>query len=202
MKIIGISGGSGAGKSTVSYRFVDEYPDTFEILNFDDYQKVGQSKDLPMVGDMVNWDHPDIISWDDLRRDLAKLLSGESVTIQSWSHRSNKDYFKHKNKISRTIHSPKVLIVEGYMCLWDEELRKMFERTYYLDIDQEASLTRRDKFVDPIYEHMVLLPMHEQYVKPTKACADKVIDVSELTVEQVFLALKKDMIEMRILDET
>src|SRR3546814_13096312 len=71
------SGGSGSGKSTVSYSIVDSNPEKFEVINLDDYQKVGETTGLPMVGDMINWDHPDIIRWDDLIRDVNKLKSGD-----------------------------------------------------------------------------------------------------------------------------
>ena len=64
MNIIGIAGGSGSGKSTLSYRLVDTYPDKIELLNLDDYQKVGDSEsDLPTLQGMINWDHPNIIRW-------------------------------------------------------------------------------------------------------------------------------------------
>ena len=70
MKIIGIAGGSGAGKSTVSYALEDENPNNIEVLNFDDYQKVGTDETRPMIDGKTNWDHPDIIRWDDLISDI------------------------------------------------------------------------------------------------------------------------------------
>lgn len=46
MKIIGIAGGSGSGKSTVTYHLVDAHPHLFQVLNFDDYQIQDDDGDL------------------------------------------------------------------------------------------------------------------------------------------------------------
>lgn len=193
MQIIAIAGGSGSGKSTVSYRFVDNYPDIFEILNLDDYQKFKNSPELPMINGMVNWDHPDIIRWSDLFKDIKILQTGIPVNIQVWSHRSNPNYFKHGKMIPRTILPKKVLIIEGYFALWNENLRKLFRRTYYLESDQSTIVKRRNKFTDPKYESEVLIPMHKKYIEPTKKFADYLLDVSTLKMTDVYKILEDDV---------
>lgn len=193
MKIIGIAGGSGAGKSTISYKLVDSYPEIFEVLNLDDYQKLKTSSNLPMVEDMINWDHPDIILWDELLKDIETLKSGKSVEIQTWSHRSNPDYHKHGKMIPRKIYSKKKLIVEGYLSLWKEELRSQYLRRHYLDLHYSERMKRRNKFIDPKYIKRVLIPMHKKYVEPTKKYADQIYDVSSLDEDQVFERIKSDL---------
>lgn len=194
MKIIGIAGGSGSGKSTVAYKMVDKYPETFEILNFDDYQKLkGSNSILPILHGMINWDHPDVIDWDKLLSDIIMLQSGSSVTIQTWAHRSNPDYFKHRKMIPRTIYPRKILILEGYLALWNKKLRNIYNRKYYLDVDNKTIFKRRDKFVDPVYDKKILIPMHKKYVLPTKRYADVVLDVSRLNADKVFHKITKDL---------
>lgn len=168
MLVIAIAGGSGSGKSTVSYRLVDTYPDIFEVVNLDDYQKLKDDPDLPKIDGMINWDHPDVIRWSDLLTDIKILERDSHVTIQTWSHCSNPDYFQHGNMIPRAIHPQKVLIIEGYLALWNKDLRRLYKRSYYLDSDEPTMLRRRKKFKNSDYEAKVLIPMHKKYVEPTK----------------------------------
>lgn len=194
MKIIGIAGGSGAGKSTVSYALIDAFPDKFEVINLDDYQKLKTDSNLPMMNGGINWDHPDIILWDKLIGDVQKLKNSESVTINVWAHRSNKDYFKHGQMISRTIYPKPVILLEGYLALYNPELNKIYDRSYYLEIDNETRNERRDKSVgNDDYEAKVLIPMHKKYVESTKANADEVIDVSEMSVDEIKNKILSDL---------
>ncbi|MGZ6005403.1 MAG: uridine kinase family protein [Candidatus Saccharimonadales bacterium] len=188
MKVIGIAGGSGAGKSTICYKLVDSNPKLYEVLNFDDYQKVGETEGLPRLHGFINWDHPDIIRWDELIQDIETLKSGRAVTIQTWAHRSNPDYADTRQMISRTIKPKPILLVEGYLALYDPKLRALYDKTIYLDIDEKTRNQRRDKAIftgGSDYQEKVLKPMFNQYVLPTRDLADLVIDVSNLNLDEV-----------------
>ena len=188
MKIIGIAGGSGAGKSTVSYSLVDAYPETYEVVNLDDYQKLKTDSDLPMLHGMINWDHPDIILWDNLIADLEKLAHNQSVTINTWAHRSNSDYVVHGIMKPRTITAKPIIIVEGYLALHNPILMSMYDKSYFFKLDEGVRAGRRDKdaiIQEDDYENLILTPMFEKYVLPTKEVADEVIDVSSLSVEEI-----------------
>lgn len=194
MKLIGIAGGSGAGKSTLSYALVDADPERFEIINMDDYQKHRSDPDLPMWSGGVNWDHPDIIRWDKLLADVKRLKDGHSVTIDTWAHRSNPDYFTHHRMIPRTIEPKPIVLLEGYLALYDARLNRLYDRTFYFDIDDETRNARRDKNVGAgSYITDVLMPMHKQYVEPSKTHADIVVDVSGLSVDKVKARMLSDL---------
>ena len=199
MKIIGIAGGSGAGKSTVSYALVDVHPDIFEVINLDDYHKLGTEPNLPMLDGVINWDHPDIINWQGLLSDVRKLGTGQAVTIDVWAHRSNTNYAKTRTRIPRTIYPKPVLIIEGYLALYHPQLRKLFSQSYYLELDAKIRQTRRDKnqiINDPEYEQKVLLPMHHKYVEPTKRYANQIINVSKMSAAQVARIVWNDLNEI------
>lgn len=189
MKIIGIAGGSGAGKSTVSYVLQDAQPEQIEVLNLDDYQKLPGDPTLPTLDGMINWDHPDAIRWDDLLADIQTLQNGQPVTIQSWAHRSNPDYHQHRTMIPRMIEPKPILIIEGYLALYNSELRERYDTSFYLDIDDATRTTRRDKttiITDVNYETKILQPMHQQFVEPTKQYTNHIIDVSNRSINELY----------------
>src|SRR3989344_925699 len=118
---------------------------------------------------MVNWDHPDIFRWEDLFTGIETLRKGSSLTIQSWAHRSNLDYFNHGKMIPRTIYPKEVLIIEGYFALWNEKLK------------------------NSEYDIKVLIPMHKKYIEPTKKYADVVINVENLEESEVYKKVEEDL---------
>lgn len=196
MKLIGIGGGSGAGKSAVSYALVDVMPEIFEVINLDDYHRLDTEKNLPLLHGMINWDHPAILNWQSLRNDLAALKKGKTITIQTWAHRSNPDYKNTHRRILRHIKPKPIIILEGYLALYNTDLIKLLDKSYYFDLDEQNRNMRRDKntIIDnPDYAQKVLAPMHAKYVEPTKNNADVVIDVSQMTVEQIKHKILSDL---------
>ena len=65
----------------------------------------------------------------------------------------------------------------------------------YLDMPIAETLKRRTKFGNDKYYQEVLIPMHEQFVVPTKEFADLVVDVSKFGIEQV-----RELVEVKIKD--
>lgn len=188
VKIIGIGGGSGAGKSAVSYALADRYPEIYEVINLDDYQKLSTAPNLPMLNEKINWDHPDILRWDVLINDIDLLKNGQPIEISTWAHRSNPDYAIHGNMTPRKIEPKPVMIVEGYLALYHNTLLKLYDKSFYLKLDEEVRNSRRDKnrvIKDDEYEADVLKPMFHEYVEPTRDQADVVIDILNKSIDEV-----------------
>jgi uridine kinase len=184
MKMIGIAGGSGAGKSSVARALVAGDPERFERLCIDDYHKLRPDPDLPMVGDIVNWDHPDIIRWDRLLSDIDSLKRGKPITIDV----KGPNYAETLKRVPRTISPKPVLIVEGYMTLYNPEVFNQFDESFYLDLDQATRASRRNKnkIIDvPGYPEKVWAPMHKKYIEPTRANAGVVIDIAGMSIQDI-----------------
>jgi uridine kinase len=184
MKMIGIAGGSGAGKSSVARALVAGDPERFERLCIDDYHKLRSDPDLPMVGDIVNWDHPDIIRWDRLLSDIDSLKRGKPITIDV----KGPNYAETLKRVPRTISPKPVLIVEGYMTLYNPEVFNQFDESFYLDLDQATRASRRNKnkIIDvPGYPEKVWAPMHKKYIEPTRANAGVVIDIAGMSIQDI-----------------
>lgn len=183
---IGIAGGTGAGKSTLCTALIDKYPDKIGLIQLDDYFK--PETEVPALKGRANWDHPDALFLDKLANDLTQLSEGKSVIINTKNERLNPEYKKTDKRIPVEFQPKPIMLVEGYLVLYDERIRKLLAASIWLDVDHETRWARRVHFKYPEYEEKILLPMHEEFAEPTKKYASYVIDVSHLSKGQ---ALKK-----------
>jgi len=194
MKIIGIAGGSGSGKTTLAKKLGATYPDQIDIITLDKYRKVDEDiSKLPRQNGFIDWDSSETIDWDKLLTDVKTLQNGSSVTINVWT--LGDDPLKNpKYKIvkSRTTHPKNILIIEGYLALWHEELRKIYSRSYFIQVEQEVRLQRRDRIVDAEYDKAIHIPMHKKYVEPTNKYAEVVLNASKLSAGEVFEKMFRD----------
>lgn len=195
MKIIGISGGSGSGKSSLAISLLKKHPNECAILHIDDYFK--KKEDAPKVGNFTDWDHPDSVRFDDLYRDLLALKEGRPVTILTKSELYHPDYDpKLRNKIEYVVEPRQTVIVEGHLVLSDERIRDLMDVKVYLDMPIEESIKRqsgnRTDFGTEYFDN-ILGPRHRMFVEPGKEYADIVLDVSELSsdeaLEQIELSI-------------
>jgi uridine kinase len=196
VSIVGIAGGSGAGKSSVSYELTDVFPDEYEVVNLDDFQKLRTDSSIPRHNGRINWDHPDIVDWPKLISAITTLQMGQSVTMDVWSHRSNPDFMSHGNFLPRTIYPRPVILLEGYLALHHPVVNRLYFRSYYLDADFNTRMARRGSNTvegDQNYDLDILVPMHHQYVEPTKLLADMVVDVTSATVPEVAHLIRHDL---------
>ena len=100
--IIGIAGASGSGKSTLATHIKKKYSEKVEVIHFDDYQK--EEKEVPLLENMRNWDHPDAIDFEKLLNDIKKLKNKEEVTEKAkWVYRFLQKHFTCQYDESGTI---------------------------------------------------------------------------------------------------
>src|SRR5487761_1558705 len=185
--VLGIAGGSGAGKSTVAFGLVDKWPEDTLIFHLDDYFK--PEKDVPKVDGLANWDSPEALYVDKMVQDLALLKSGQPAVINTKSPRLNPDFLKTGKRIPIEFQPKSLIVVEGFLSLHFKALRKLMDLTVYLEAPYELHTSRRvhGKLHNfpPEYDELILRPMHEQYVLPSKQFADQMIEVGKLSKEQV-----------------
>ena len=180
---IGIAGGTGAGKSTLCSALMDKYPEKVGLIQLDDYFK--PSTEVPKFAEHENWDHPDALYLDKLAKDLSDLSKGKSIIINTKNERLNPEYRKTEKRIPVKFQPMQTILVEGYLVLLDEQIRKFLSTSIWLEADHALRYRRRVHFKYPEYEKEVLLPMHKQFAEPTKHYAEHIIDVSDLSQEQI-----------------
>ncbi|CZQ85411.1 uridine kinase [Trichococcus collinsii] len=178
--VIGVTGGSGSGKTSVSRAILDKFTDVSILLLEQDFYYKDQS-DLPFEERLrTNYDHPFAFDTDLFIEDLKKLIKYESVEQPVY------DYSNH-TRSDKVIHrEPKeVIIVEGILILEDQRLRDLMDIKVYVDTDDDIRIIRRIKrdmesrgrtLDSVIHQYLtVVKPMHQQFIEPTKKFADIII---------------------------
>jgi uridine kinase len=176
--LISIAGCSGSGKSTLAYSLQERFPMLVEVVYFTDYQK--PIEQIPFYQEMRNWDCPEAIDFDRLLSDLNLLKNGKDVEIMTKNERHNPTYPKDWKRIPYVIRAKDIIIVEGYMALVDDRVRRLYDLSIFLDLcSEERMKRRRTKKQSQEYIERILIPMQEIHVEPTKRLADIVIDIKE-----------------------
>ena len=180
MRIIGIAGGTGSGKTTVVKKIVEALPPHFvAVVPLDSYYN-DTTHMTEEERRAINFDHPDAFDWRLLVHQVKQLRKGEAVEQPTYS------YLKC-NREKETVHvEPKpVIIIEGIMTLLNKQLRDMMDLKIFVDTDSDERLIRniqrdcveRGRTVEMVIDRYqkVLKPMHEQFIEPTKKFADLII---------------------------
>ncbi len=178
--VIGVTGGSGSGKTSVSRKILEHFPDLTIVKIDQDFYYKDQS-DLPFEERLkTNYDHPFAFDSDLLVEHLQKLINFESIEEPVY------DYERH-TRSDKTIHlEPKdVILIEGILILEDERLRDLMDIKVYVDTDDDLRILRRIKrdmeergrTLDSVINQYlsVVKPMHHQFIEPTKKYADIII---------------------------
>lgn len=187
MRLICIAGGTGSGKSTLAIALHRRHPELVTVLHLDDYFR--RSADVARVDGFINWEHPDSVDFDRLAQDLAALARGTSVTVRTRSELYNPDFDRAKrNFVMQQIDPAPVIVLEGYLSLHDARIRALMDYGIYLDMPVAKSSLRRAPDKDPLpdtYVHKLLIPQHEEFVVATKQYANRILEVSGMTRDDV-----------------
>lgn len=187
--IVGVSGGSGAGKTTLSEKLLEKYPDKVTLLQLDDY--FYSREKLPILHNEPNFDHPDAVNFDKLIHDLNELRNGRSITVETRNLRVNPNYWETRQRIPVEVEPKPIILVEGFLLYYDERVRRMLDKKIWLEAPHDLRWERRMSPKNRGYEENVYKPMYEQHAEPTKEFADLVIDVSDKSADEVFAGIEK-----------
>jgi uridine kinase len=178
--IVGISGGTGSGKSTVTRRLAEALPrETVSFVAMDSYYR--DLSDLPIDSRRRrNFDHPDAFDLELLAEHIDLLRRGEAIEMPVY------DFRQHvRSTATETVSPGEIVVVDGILLFHLPRMRTLCDLKVYVDADADIRLSRRirrdmaergrqlDDILDQ-YETTVR-PMHDRYVAPTKECADLII---------------------------
>ncbi|MGG0460544.1 uridine kinase [Priestia aryabhattai] len=178
--VIGIAGGSGSGKTTVTKAIYEYFKGHSIMLLEQDYYYKDQG-DVPFEQRLqTNYDHPLAFDNDLLIEHLQNLLNYESIDKPVY------DYAIHTRSEKVIKEEPKdVIILEGILVLEDQRLRNLMDIKLYVDTDADLRIIRRmlrdikerERTLESVVDQYVSVvrPMHNQFVEPTKRYADIII---------------------------
>lgn len=177
--IICITGGTGAGKTTIANKLKERIDNKAVIISQDSYYR-----DLShMTKDerrKVNFDHPDSIEFDLLKKQLLQLKNGKTIETPTY------DFTTHnRTKTVNTVHPKDVIILEGILLLAVPEIRDLVDIKIFVDVEDDIRLLRRIKrdieergrTIANIQKRYLttVKPMHQAFVAPSKQFADIII---------------------------
>lgn len=178
VKLIGITGGTGSGKSTVVRKISEAHPDSICIAQDNYYKSASFVNNHNILA--FNFDHPDAFDMDLMVENLKDLKAGKAIDMPQY------DFVKHQRK-SETKHiEPKtIIIVDGLMVLYDKRIRDLLDLKLFVDTPSDIRFVRRlqrdikerGRTVESVVEQYinVVRPGHFNFIEPCKEYADLII---------------------------
>ncbi|MBE6913596.1 MAG: uridine kinase [Ruminococcaceae bacterium] len=176
---IGIAGGTGSGKTTITRRIIREFGENVSILHHDSYYKAHDDLSYD-ERTRLNYDHPNAFDTDLMLEHIRGLKHGRSINSPVY------DFAAH-NRSERTVKvtPAKVLVVEGILIFSEKTLCDEMDIKLFVDTDADVRILRRivrdvrdrGRSLDSVVNQYLttVKPMHEQFVEPSKRNADLII---------------------------
>ena len=171
---IGIAGGTGSGKTTITRRILDEFGGDVSVLYHDNYYK--RHDDISFAErKKLNYDHPNAFDTPLLVQHLDALRAGQPVACPTY------DYTVHNRAAETITVVPAKVVVEGILIFAEPALRERLDIKIFVDTDADVRILRdvRDRGRDLesiVTQYLTTVkPMHEMFVEPSKRYADIII---------------------------
>lgn len=178
--LIGITGGTGSGKSTITREICSKFDEScIAVIEQDSYYK--DQSDIPFEERVkTNYDHPDAFDTELMVSHLKELAKGNSIKKPIY------DFEIHNRKKETVkVESKEIIIVEGILVLEERELRDLLDIKIYVDTDADVRIIRRivrdinerGRTLDSVINQYlnVVRPMHMQFIEPSKRYADIIV---------------------------
>lgn len=178
--IIGVTGGSGSGKTTVSRAIFEQlHGHSLLMLQEDSYYN-DQSDMLFEERIKTNYDHPNAFDTELLVKQLKDLLDWKTIEKPIY------DYTEHTRSSEVEKVEPKeVIILEGILVLNDPALRDLMDIKIFVDTDDDIRIIRRiqrdieerGRSLQSVIDQYksTVKPMYHQFIEPTKRYADIIV---------------------------
>lgn len=178
--VIGICGGTGSGKTTISRRIIDALPaGSVAVLEQDHYYR-----DLPHLPleerARQNFDHPNSLDMPLLVEHVKSLRAGKGIARPAY------DFTTHRRLPETVRIDPRAaVILEGILLFENADLRELLDIRIFVDTDADIRFIRRltrdieerGRTLESVVKQYLstVRPMHNEFVEPSKRYADVVI---------------------------
>jgi uridine kinase len=178
--IIGVAGGSGSGKTTVTQQVLAAIGPEMVAVVIQDYYYCDQTH-LSMENRLkTNYDHPRAFDWPLIIEQVEALRMGLPIEMPVY------DFALHTRSLRTiTVNPAPVIVIEGLFPLYDATLRDMMSLKIFVDTDSDVRFIRRlqrdiverGRTTENVIEQYLatVRPMHNQFIEPTKRHADVIL---------------------------
>ncbi|MED6207391.1 Uridine kinase-like protein 1, chloroplastic [Stylosanthes scabra] len=139
--VIGVSGGTASGKTTVCELIIQQLQDHRVVLVCQDSFYRGLTNEELKHVHKYNFDHPDAFDTEQLVETLSKLKSGHSVQVPIYDFKLH----QRSSDIFRLVNASDVIIMEGILVFHEQRVRDMMNMKIFVDADPDVRLARRIK---------------------------------------------------------
>ncbi|CAM8664502.1 Udk Uridine kinase [Comamonadaceae bacterium] len=178
--VIGVAGGSGSGKSTVTREVLASIGSGMASVVYQDDYYCDQTHLAPEERVKTNYDHPDAFDWPLMVQHMQALRRGEAIDMPTY------DFVTHNRAPSTVVVNPApVIVIEGLFALFDPELRKMMSLKIFVDTAADVrfirrlqrDITERGRSTESVIAQYLetVRPMHKQFIEPTKRHAHVIL---------------------------
>ena len=199
MFIIGITGGTGSGKTTIINKINKLFDQSnIGLLSSDSYYKDNSNLNFS-ERDKLNYDTPDAIDFDLLNNHIKLLKNDQDIDVPHYC------FSTHLRLNTSTLFKPKkILIIEGILILSNRTLRDQIDYNVFLDCSRDTRFKRRlERDISERgrnYEDVIKLfenrldKMHQTHVEPMKKECDLVLDTENNTkIDLLIDIIKKNI---------
>ena len=199
MFIIGITGGTGSGKTTIVNEVINLFAASeICLLSSDSYYKNNASLDFNQR-DKLNYDIPEAIDFDLLNKHIDLLKQEININVPNYC------FTTHLRLEKTTVLEPKkILIIEGILLLTNKTLRDSINYSVFLDCPRDVRFQRRlDRDIKERgrnYNDVINLfetrldIMHSEFVEPHKKFCDLILNTNEnININPLINVIKKNL---------
>ncbi len=177
--IIGIAGGTGSGKTTLTNRLKERFGEDVTVVYHDNYYKRHDEMTYEERS-LLNYDHPEAFETELMIEHIKMLRQG--IAIESPIY----DFTVH-NRSNQTfmVYPTKVIVVEGILIFQNQLLRNLLDIKIFVDTDADVRILRRilrdvkergRSLESVVTQYLTTVkPMHEQFVEPSKRASDIIV---------------------------
>ncbi len=180
MLIIGVAGGTGAGKTALVRGLAGALAsEGVSVIQLDNYYH-DQSRLSANLREEINFDHPGTLDLDLLVEHLKDLISGKPIEMPFY------DFASHTRvEAKRRVLPEKYIIVEGIFALYHAGIRDLLDLKVFVSLECDLRFIRRlERDISErgrtrqsvIRQYLATVrPMHDRHVQPTCVHADLVL---------------------------
>ena len=182
--VVGITGGSGSGKTTFIRELSDQFsPEEICLISQDNYYRVREEQKTDELG-IKNFDRPKSIDRKAYTKDVLSILKGSTVKRIEYTFNNEK-----KDPEILTFHPAPIIILEGLFIYHFKRILKEIDLKLFLTAKEHLKLTRRIKrdqiernypLEDVLYRYEKhVTPAFEKYIKPHMSDVDVIVNNNE-----------------------